>query len=561
MEEQVGLYSVRLHRSFQLLADLYTEDSTYESVFIRACGIMFDWVKTLFVSGEDNPLKIPNQLFSFSREHAGRSVDVIYDISRLFFSLRVKHLDEAVAARMWISEIEISKQSERIQIAVQTMYSSHASTQIDFVFGRPSFIAGGNRTVGLGLLEQIGIVDVRRLEATPQRLNSTQDLSDLFDLVFSERRRMPVVVVSQVDPKSDHYGMVLPEYLINVDRLAKATRGFAHIVCLPDSLTYEWSNFTSREWGVFDGAVRIYYPSDDFTSCNYVYHKLWVKERILAESIYSPELDRTLTMGDAFISTLISTIQRRNTTERILWKEAGVKPFFAVNRELMQKNDENNRMDTAALEKIVLQLQYEVQEKDQYIKALEDDSQVMENEIDRLSEQFFKSNEACGSLRARLCEKLDRNIDDEIPLVSEYSLIPSWIDSYFSDRLYLHPRARRMLDDAEYEDVEQVCKALILLATSYRDKARHAITIEQYEEECNKLSLDEAASISKTQAGRFAEEYYVDYKGKRMFLDRHLTDGNNREPRYCLRIYFFWDSEAQMVVVGSLPAHLTNQCS
>ena len=244
MEEQVGLYSVRLHRSFQLLADLYTDGSSHELVFTRSCGIMFDWVKTLFVSGEDNPLKIPNQLFTFSREHAGRSVDVIYDSNRLFFSLRVKHLDEVVAARMWISEIEISKQSERMQIAVQTMYSSRASQQIDIVFGRPSFIAGGKRTVGLGLLDEIGIIDVRRLEAVPQKLNSTQDLCALFDLVFSDRRRLPVIVVSQVDPKSDHYGMMLPDYLINIDLLARATRGYAHIVCLPNELTYEWSKET-----------------------------------------------------------------------------------------------------------------------------------------------------------------------------------------------------------------------------------------------------------------------------------------------------------------------------
>lgn len=561
MEEQISLYSVRLHRSFQLLANLSTENSTYESVFTRSCGIIFEWVKTLFVSGADNPLKIPNQLFSFSREHAGRSVDVIYNHERLFFSLRVKHLDEVVAARMWISEIEISFQSESLQIAIQTMYSSRASQQSEIVFGRPSFIAGGKRTVGPCLLDAIGIIDVRRLKSVAQLLESTNDLCELFDLVFSESRRLPVIVVSQVDPKSNHYGMMLPDYLINVELLAKITRGYTHVVYLPNNLTYEWSSIIGKEWGVFDGAIRVYYPSDDFTICNHTEHKLWVKERILAESIYSPEKDSTLTMGDAFINTLISTIQRRNITERIPWKEAGVMPFFAASRELVQKSNENSRMGKAALEKIVQQLQYEMQEMDQYIKALEDDNQAKDNEIDRLSEQVYKSNEACGSLRARLCEKLDKNIDDDIPLVSEYSDIPNWVDQFLSDRLYLHPRARRMLNDAEYEDVEQVCKALILLATSYRDKARHAITIEQYEEECNKLSLDEAASISKTQAGRFAEEYYIDYKGKSMLLDRHLTDGTNREPRYCLRIYFFWDSEAQMVVVGSLPAHLTNQCS
>lgn len=266
-------------------------------------------------------------------------------------------------------------------------------------------------------------------------------------------------------------------------------------------------------------------------------------------------------MGDAFLHTLISTLRKRNVTERIPWKEAGVLPFFAAARESMQKSNENAKLSKAELERFIQQLQIELQEKDQYIKALEDDTQSKDIEIDRLSEQLYKTNETCGSLRTRLNEKLDKNIDDEIPLVSDYSDIPDWVDQYLGDRLYLHTRARRLLGSAEYENVQQVCRALILLATSYRDMARHVITKEQFKEECISLSLDEDASISKTQAGRYEDEYYVDYKGKRILLNRHLTDGNNREPRYCLRIYFFWDSDAQMVVVGSLPAHLTNQCS
>ena len=32
--------------------------------------------------------------------------------------------------------------------------------------------------------------------------------------------------------------------------------------------------------------------------------------------------------------------------------------------------------------------------------------------------------------------------------------------------------------------------------------------------------------------------------------------GNTRDPRRCLRIYYFWDEESQMVVIATMPAHI-----
>jgi len=40
-------------------------------------------------------------------------------------------------------------------------------------------------------------------------------------------------------------------------------------------------------------------------------------------------------------------------------------------------------------------------------------------------------------------------------------------------------------------------------------------------------------------------------------MDRHLVKGTSRDPRFCMRIYFFWDDEENVVVVGHLPGHLT----
>ena len=51
-------------------------------------------------------------------------------------------------------------------------------------------------------------------------------------------------------------------------------------------------------------------------------------------------------------------------------------------------------------------------------------------------------------------------------------------------------------------------------------------------------------------------KYYKDEKGKthESILDLHLKSGTGAEN--LLRIYFLYDKEKQLIVVGSLPKHL-----
>lgn len=71
-------------------------------------------------------------------------------------------------------------------------------------------------------------------------------------------------------------------------------------------------------------------------------------------------------------------------------------------------------------------------------------------------------------------------------------------------------------------------------------------------------------AISKERVGEFESEYMVDYtigQSPRQLLEWHLTKGNDKDERRCLRIYFFWDPEMCVVVVGHLPSHLRNRMS
>jgi hypothetical protein len=147
-----------------------------------------------------------------------------------------------------------------------------------------------------------------------------------------------------------------------------------------------------------------------------------------------------------------------------------------------------------------------------------------------------------------------------VPIPDRYEELPDWVATHLAGRLVLHPRALRGVKDAVYEDVHLVYEGLLLLAKQYREMQLGFDGAKQrFEVELGRLELKCSGSISKERAGEQGDTYFIRYPSSaspRKFLDLHLTKSNSREPRFGLRIYFFWDDETQQVVVGWLPSHL-----
>ena len=114
------------------------------------------------------------------------------------------------------------------------------------------------------------------------------------------------------------------------------------------------------------------------------------------------------------------------------------------------------------------------------------------------------------------------------------------------------------MKSALYSDTALVYKCLKLLATSYYDYCIGAKTYEDFFADCKQVDpgLEESGAITDTAAGMRGDTYFVVYQGKKRKLDRHLGKGSNKDRRYCLRIYYFWDEENQTIVIGDMPHHL-----
>jgi hypothetical protein len=142
-----------------------------------------------------------------------------------------------------------------------------------------------------------------------------------------------------------------------------------------------------------------------------------------------------------------------------------------------------------------------------------------------------------------------------------------WAQTHWTGRVFLHPRAVRGARQSEFGDVALIYSSLHLLAEEYWNMRTAAPVAargrsEAFKSKLEFLGLEHAPSITQTRAGEEGEEYFVAYPlggATKRLLDFHLKKGSSREPRNCLRIYFFWEGLSKLVVVGWLPSHLDNR--
>jgi len=105
--------------------------------------------------------------------------------------------------------------------------------------------------------------------AEPRTLKR-EHLDDLLAMLTSPMRRLPVIGVSQ-DRSQGH----LP---VHLDRLAQRVAGMAHVWFVPDGVTWDLSDRLPPRLGVFDAAVRIWWPGFDQSADPYEHH-LFLKAR------------------------------------------------------------------------------------------------------------------------------------------------------------------------------------------------------------------------------------------------------------------------------------------
>jgi len=364
-------------------------------------------------------------------------------------------------------------------------------------------------------------------------------------------RRRPVFVVSETQDFQS---------LINPNRVAERTVGIAHVYQLSYDAAYYLTDEVGKELSVFNGAVRTYRPSPDLDSDNPRNHPLalpyaiseWAQgsgPRKFLDFLVFKATEASLERGEAEKEVPSFSFVRRLSAQR--QREAAA----------LESKNETEKLQLAELEIDALK-----GERDDWEKMAYEEEANARNAVERATEaesRVYALNSRIAALEEKLRQATNVETDDALEIPSSFDRIKEWADENLAGRLILTSRAARSSKNATFEDPSLAYRSLLLLANEYRNMKIHGgeERIQAFEKACRELGLENSRTGDETRLYEKGDEFVILHKGQRQLLNFHLKNGITRDPRRCFRIYYFWDDEEQVAVVGSLPGHLSTRIS
>lgn len=542
------LDSFYMRNSFQILAYLNTQKLGTEEAFEQASRIVYSWGRKKFGNTIKN---FPwfEKLTCFAKKRDGIEFGALLQREEGLFVFRSAHPDKRIAGRTWVTDAEIRIEGDRCRFAVKQSVTSPQSCEEAVPLSCPYFVRQ--------IANMIGLLDVVPVENQPVLIETEQQTDRFVDFLGDAERQMPVLLLT---PCNDPKMASCQGYMLDADEAARTLYGWAHVFAITPDMTEYLIAKIGKPWAAFGGAVRTYYPGLDFDTMDYYDHPLVLQKIIHLKNSESEE-------ENGFLPEIIQRIDRSVTSRKILWRNYGVEFFSTAYQTYLQSQRKTGTESAKLLASYKEQIEQLESQRDEYAAIADsyaDDLEKMKKGLDEQQQTLGWQRSRIMSMQKQL-EQLSGQTDrNTIPKDATYAAIPEWIDTYYKDRLFLHNRAKKSLKSAVFEDVNLVYRCLELLATDYYEYRLGVIDREEFDAQCRQVDagLDESGAITDVQAGLQGDTYYVMYQGKRRKLERHLRKGGGgKDPRNQLRIYFFWDDERQLVVIGDLPEHLDTRAT
>ncbi|WP_417548566.1 hypothetical protein [Marinobacter segnicrescens] len=440
------------------------------------------------------------------------------------WALRAEDPDKTVAGRIWSTEVVIGGEAgKRPHLSLRLIVST---TEANFLV--EPHVPG---TV-LQMIQSPGLIrGARPILAAPRLIQSDNDAHDLCDHLEDPDRRLPVFVISLLQGEN-------PRPLIDDVSVAKATAGLARVVRIPDAQSWILTERFGKYRAVFNAGVRAYMPGFSATDDPYN-HRLFLGENL-----------RDSAAAAACAAMLRTVAAETSITSTRLGKEVLDFSSIRTASRRLRAEDQTSRSapDAEVLE--TAQLLVESLEKQVVEKEIEIDGYIeMSEAAEARALTAEQENRALLFKVRQLKDALAKGGETptlEPPSPLEWGDFLDWLDQTYPDRVLLTPAARRMAKNPEYENVELVARAITWLATDQHDiRVNGGGSLREVEVE---------SGIRNAACG--GDTYQTDWKGRRYDVDWHIKNGGNvRDPKRCLRIYYFWEQETQQTIIDYLPAH------
>ena len=440
----------------------------------------------------------------------------------------------------------------------------------------------------------------RRLSHEPIVVETVETMASFQQMLLDPGRRMPLAVLS-VPPEPESPDQLRRQW----EALARTLTGLAIVWVLPPAMTYRLSDLVSKNLSVFLGAWRYYRPGFSHRS-PWTDHPLFLKNRMVDDRGVADVTTQFLRMAvedrqraghrapdvpgyERLASQAAQTARGPGRLFAILRKSIWRTPVVPAPAEYGTAQTGRIGADQLLTDggpgtasPVVAAVREstpapagawapgaEGEPEAMLTVGSPEDAPLLRRKLRAATikartrgsryEQARRRAEAAERERdearkraeqlAGLVRSLGGNPDAATPFPTRWDEFAPWCDESLVGRLTLTSTARRELSGAEFEDIGLAAACLNWLAGDYRngrlrgrDPALHG-RISDLEDGVYNLPCG-------------GDSFDCSREGRRHRVEWHIKRGaNTRDPRRCLRIYYFWDEEARQVVVASMPAH------
>ena len=443
------------------------------------------------------------------------------------WAIRADDPDKNVAGRIWTTEVTVGLMvGQPPRFSARLLASTH-EVELDIEPHTPGLVQQVAEKCSLSRGPQ-------QITPEPWLVETDADAIELVELLVDPYRKLPAFVLTVPEDSKDPNRSV-----VNADALARATLGNAFVVVLPAAHTWALTDNFGKQRSVFGGAARTYLPgftpdSDPFA------HRL-----VLGDHLST--LDGRAQCVRWMRSLAATESVRRIMLGRDVLAFAAIRNASLLSRQQQLKEEgASDSEQLAAANARIEALEKEVSDQGASLEYFDGEHKRSEERAETAEEQARASAFRIQQLVEQI-KTAGNAVDVNIELPKTWREFANWADVNLAGRVALSPLARRQVRSPEFQDVELAAKCLLWLATSCRDRRIAG----------GEGSLrDEMVEDGVRNAHCGSDQFDLDWQGQRQTADWHIkSGGNTRDPKRCLRIYYFWHEPTQQVVIAEMPAH------
>lgn len=483
-------------------------------------------------------------------EVGAQNVAAVAVDSPMYWTARLDDADKDVPMRVWTTEIAIGAATKNEVVFGARLINVTRGEQHPFTSTVPGFVRQIVETGNAHL-------DGRLISSKPWLISDRKDVHRLLALLSSRARSRDVVVLALPEGSSDPHQTAIP-----AEEICRQTLGAAHVAIITSAMSYLLTDLVGKEFSVFHRGIRTYRTGFNAEEQEPFLHPLALPRRI--ETFGD---DGAKSYLKFLVAHVLSNSVKGPDAERQL-------PSFAIARQEIarlridaarrrgQSDTDLLALAEEEIEKLRKALDDQKLTSDGLLAAADEEVELLSSGLQREQAQVQHLKQRVEGLKARLRD-IDGREADRPTIPETLEDFEDWCGRELSDAVVVLNRAYRGAKKSDYEDIELIYDAMLLLRDYYVPMRRNGggELRDLFDAKARALGIELSRSFHGTGYGEHDNEYTVDYGGRKRLLDLHLKKGTAREPRHCFRLYFFWDDEEEQVVVGWLPSHLTTRAT